>query len=51
MNFGRQQPKSGGITQDIERRCAMFPGEVLYIYIGIAAVNGSVCEDSHTEHM
>ena len=46
-----QQPKSGGIMQNIERGCACFQEKYYKVCIARAAVNESVCEDSHTEHM
>ena len=50
MNFGQQQPKSGGIMQNIERGYACFQEKYYKVYAR-AAVIKSVCEDSHTEHM
>ena len=39
------------ITQNIERVCACFQEKCYKVCIARAAVNQSVCEDSHTEQM
>ena len=36
------------MTQNIERRCACFQEKYYKVCIARAAVNESVCEDSHT---
>ena len=38
------------MTQNIERGCVCFQEKCYKVYIARAAVNESVCEDSHTEH-
>ena len=41
----------GGITQNIDLGYACFKGSINRVCIARAAVNESVCEDSHAEHV
>ena len=43
--------KVGGITQYIDLGYACFQEKYCRVCIAKAAVNESVCEDSHAEHM
>ena len=45
------KPKVGGITQNIDLGYACFQEKYYRVCIARAAVNESVCEDSHAEHV
>ena len=48
---GNSQSQVYSIPQNIERGCACSQEKYYKVCIARAAVNESVCEDSHTEHM
>ena len=51
MKTARAKPKVGGITQNIDLGYACFQEKYYRVCIARAAVNESVCQDSHAEHV
>ena len=51
MKTATAKPKVGGITQNIDLGYACFQEKYYRVCIARAAVNESVCEDSHAEHV
>ena len=47
----KAKPKVGGITQNIDLGYACFQEKYYRVCIARAAINESVCEDSHAEHV
>ena len=51
MKTTTAKPEVGGITQNIDLGYACFQEKYYRVCIARAAVNESVCEDSHAEHV